>query len=589
MKPQHLPLVKRSHFVAVLLLMSATMRAAAATYYWDTNGTTSGLGGSGTWDASTSSDWSTSTSGNVATTIWTNSSDVATFKGTPGTVTVSGNVNAGQISFSGTGYTLTSGTITFAGTDQFIVLATPNNSGTATVINSTLNMGSSASYIRIGVKQQVPGSGGASNSGQLLTIAGNIVGGGYSGTQNVSFETGNGSALTNGTASNVITVTGTIQNGSHTLGVATGGIGTVIFTASNSYTGQTTIVKGTTIATNNSAFGNATTAIVLGDTAKAYTDDNMALLLRGNVTLNRNISIVGRNTINMAGSSAAVTGSTTLGGDSAAGNAVFSGSVNWAASVDGTVSLTAAAGNSVAFSGAISDSTNTATIQKVGNGIVSLANQSGNTYRGGTLVQTGTLLANNKTGSAFGTGALTVAIGATIGGTGQIALTTGGFTVNGNVLVGNGTDATSQLTLSSAMNSTFNGAKLEFNLDTTGLGSNVLNIGDTTVSFANTTIMATLLGTNAIPVGTDFTLISGGTNSSFNGLTTFINAQGQEQISGGLSFEFTDTAAQALYGDSYLFINGDSIELAVVPEPGTWALLLPGLGMMGLLLRRKRI
>ncbi|XHR27107.1 MAG: autotransporter-associated beta strand repeat-containing protein [Chthoniobacteraceae bacterium] len=590
--PKRISVGKLIKFAAIIFLLipGHRLHAATSTYYWDTNGSTTGLGGSGTWDASTTSDWSTSGTGNVATTTWTNTSDLAIFKGTAGTVTVSGSVNVGQISFQSAGYTLTGGTITYAGSDAFIVLATTNNSGTATVINSTLNLGSSSNYIRIGVKQQVPGSTGASNAGQLLTIAGNIVGGGgTTGTssQNVSLETGNSGAVTNGTASNVITVTGTIQNGSkNTVGVSTGGIGTVILTASNSYTGLTTINKGTTIAANNNAFGNATTAIVIGDTTKTYTDDNIALLLSGNVTLNRSISIVGRNTINTSGSTASVTGSTTLGGDSATGNAVFSGSVTWAAAVDGTLSLTAAAGNSVTFSGAISESTNKAAIQKVGAGVVSLSSSNGNTYRGGTIVKTGTLLANNKTGSAFGTGALSVASGATIGGTGQIQLTTGAFTINGNVLVGSGTDTTSGLTLSSTVASSFDGASLEFNLDSTG-GSNVLNIGSTAVSFTNTTLVVTLLGTDSIDYGTEYLLIDGTTGSSYSNLTTFTNALGQQQISSGLSLAFTGATAQSKYASSYLYINGDDIELQVVPEPSTWALVAPGVGLLWLL-RRKR-
>ena len=79
--------------------------------------------------------------------------------------------------------------------------------------------------------------------------------------------------------------------------------------------------------------------------------------------------------------------------------------------------------------------TGTTTIEKVGAGIVSIVNADYRTVGGGDaavgfnwVVTAGTLLANNTSGSATGGGAVTVAAGATLGGSGSLA---GVVTLNG--------------------------------------------------------------------------------------------------------------------------------------------------------------
>ncbi len=71
---------------------------------------------------------------------------------------------------------------------------------------------------------------------------------------------------------------------------------------------------------------------------------------------------------------------------------------------------------------------------KVGTGTLTLTGA--NTYSGGTTISGGTLLANNTSGSATGTGVVTVNSGGTLGGSGSVV---GTVTVNsgGTVAPGN--------------------------------------------------------------------------------------------------------------------------------------------------------
>ncbi|TFH35468.1 MAG: hypothetical protein E4G93_03705, partial [Dehalococcoidia bacterium] len=97
-------------------VLTATPAAGAATKYWS---------GDGTWNA-TNTNWGTSQGGpyNVAT---FNTGDDAVFEGTAGTVTVSSPNNPNSITFTVTGYTLSSGTLTLNGAGIAV------NTGTATI------------------------------------------------------------------------------------------------------------------------------------------------------------------------------------------------------------------------------------------------------------------------------------------------------------------------------------------------------------------------------------------------------------------------------------------------------------------------
>ena len=236
---------------------------------------------------------------------------------------------------------------------------------------------------------------------------------------------------------------------------------------------------------------------------------------------------------------------------------------------------------------------NEGTLTKYGSGTLTLSGS--NPYSGGTTVRAGALLlGNGSNGSATGSGTLSVVQGATIGGAGSSRSSS--FTINGNVLVGNGTDVTSQTTITGTSASTLSGANLMFNL---GAGanqgqSNVLNLGATPITIANTTLTLNVVGSGIIAPDTSYTLIamSGPINAAADGLTVGANGQ----ITGGLSIAATglfgastNGYTSGFYSGSYLYINGDDIDVEVVPEPSTWGLMLGGVGVLFFWRTRRRV
>ena len=94
----------------VSCIQFASVAALAQTYTWDPNGSGGGTGGTGNWDTS-SLFWN---NGNDS---WptTGTSNVASFGGTAGTVTLTSGLAANQLSFGTTGYTLTGGSLALNG------------------------------------------------------------------------------------------------------------------------------------------------------------------------------------------------------------------------------------------------------------------------------------------------------------------------------------------------------------------------------------------------------------------------------------------------------------------------------------------
>ncbi|WP_082306272.1 autotransporter-associated beta strand repeat-containing protein [Pseudomonas kilonensis] len=105
--------------ILVLLLsvgMAFSSLLQAADRYWDTNGTTLGSGGTGTWSLS-GAFWSPNNDGvSGPYSAWNNAAlDDAFFGGTAGTVTLGTPITVHNLTFQSTGYTLNGSTLTLGG------------------------------------------------------------------------------------------------------------------------------------------------------------------------------------------------------------------------------------------------------------------------------------------------------------------------------------------------------------------------------------------------------------------------------------------------------------------------------------------
>ena len=264
----------------------------------------------------------------------------------------------------------------------------------------------------------------------------------------------------------------------------------------------------------------------------------------------------------------------------------------------------------------------------VNNGLGTTVISGSNNYSGGTTVSSGTLELNNgNVGSATGSGALNVGAGAILAGIGSSHGSN--FNITGSssgpvatVLVGHNSatdlNTTGVMSLSATGSSSIGAANLVFNLNATVAGQgNQLSVGATAIAFntlssMSTTLTLNLQGSHIIASGTTYVLIAGTTASGGSGqlgsqytgldLGTSIslgNGITETKIlnsdfggTGSLSLSFG--SANSFYGsNSFLFLyqnantGVDDIEVDVVPEPGTWAMMLGGLALLLFWQRRK--
>jgi hypothetical protein len=226
-------------------------------------------------------------------------------------------------------------------------------------------------------------------------------------------------------------------------------------------------------------------------------------------------------------------------------------------------------------------------------------------YSGGTSVTAGTLLLANGSGSATGSGALTVAAGATLGGYGLSSGTSfaiGGTGSRTTVLVGlnsaSDSNTTQTLTLIGSGADSITNTTLEFNISaaTHGQGTS-LNVGSSAIAISNSTLALNVVGTGIIPAYTPYVLVAGTGINQYSGLATqeeLIGGTEYDVITGGLDLTFAPSLANTWYAsNSFLYLNTtggvDDIDVAVVPEPGTWAMMLGGLAFLAFWQRRRSV
>lgn len=213
-------------------------------------------------------------------------------------------------------------------------------------------------------------------------------------------------------------------------------------------------------------------------------------------------------------------------------------------------------------------------LTKSGNGVVTLNRANGSTYSGGTAVNAGTLLVNNSSGSGTGSGVVTVASGAVLGGDGII---TGATTISGSLQPGN---SIGTLTISNDV--TWNaGDAWVFEL---GTSADSLALAATGNSIQDQLVI-TGAGSDFLSGSGDtwvFDFAGGGETGwyeliTWSGSTTFapgdfLAANLADGLSGNFAF---DDLSSGLY-------------LQVIPEPSTIALVVSGFVFGFVLLLRRR-
>lgn len=231
----------------------------------------------------------------------------------------------------------------------------------------------------------------------------------------------------------------------------------------------------------------------------------------------------------------------------------------------------------------------TGALTKMGSGTLVLSGS--NSFSGGASVNAGTLIVS---GSLTAANTLTtVAIGATLGGTG--VLSGSANILSGGTLSpsGQGTFPVGNLTVNS-----FNlnaGAHLSLVIKNTtagGFGSVTTTNPATGMSLSGDLILTVSAGYT--PTGSDALLLvinngttPGGTMGNFSGVTvndangsnTYSGVEGSMVVLNNQQFDLTYLAGS----------NGNSVELLAIPEPGPWAMVLGGFGMLivGQRLRRR--
>jgi len=532
-----------------LSIAGGTLRNTGASVILGTNRTVALGAGGGTFDVTSSNNLTVD--GTVSgTTILTKTSAgtlVLTGANTGfsgpvaingGTLSIGASNNLGDASATNT-LSIASGTLQNTGAS--VTLGT-NRIVALGVGGGTIDVTSSNSLTVDGL---LSGSTGLTktNTGILVLGGANT---GFSGAVTLNGGTVRISAANNlgdGTATNSVTINNATLNGTATLSDSRGytiGHASSMLAANTG----TTYTIANTASTNVGGSGtlnlNGPGIVVLDDILNANTFSGGSIL-----------SGLGTVRINTATSLGAQTGAVTLKDAilQATESITTTRDVTLASygaivSVDGTKTLS--------VSGLLSDGTPAGTLNKTGVGILDLTRAAGNTYTGGTFVQGGTLLVSNTSGSATGTGAVSVGVGRFVNGT-QTTTSTG--TLGGAGIISGAVRLYSGATLSPATGTTAGTLTVGgLQLDAGSLLSYQLGA----IASSDKTVVTTSGGFTAN--GGQFTLtgLSGLTNGTYN-LITYTGALGGSFSNLSLASPYVADSTNTYYAS--LVNNTGSVDL----------------------------
>jgi autotransporter-associated beta strand protein len=510
---------------------------------------------------------------------------------TAGSLSLAGALNGTpSVTTSGSGAFTETSTGSIAGNG---VTFTQGSTATSTLSGSNTYTG--ITLINAGVlnANAADGSGyGALGNGGNITFGGGTLqyGAGAAGTDYSSRIVSSGSAIQLDTAGHAVTYNNALAS-SNTGGLTVldsvgGGFsgGSLTLTAVNAYLGSTTIEGGGYLFNGNTGGALPTgTALIIGGTVNAISGGTFDL--DGNNQTVAGLSSVGTGSGDIVTSSAGFYATLTVNGS----GGTFAGQIT-----DGVAgaSFTLASGTET-LSG--NNTYSGATTVNGGTLIVSgsLSGNSGAGYygnvnvNGGTLAGTGLIVTGNTISGPNSS--------VTVGGPATLApgLSANGLSINAAA----GTTGTLSLQLGSTFQLTINNshagtsgpaALSDYSKLTLGTGVSATLAGaiSTTVGTVNSGDLFTIIIMNG-PVSGIFsnsTLVSGHTYSfTSNGQSWLINYAYDESLG--------ETASAVNVANFEAITDGDdvAIVLASVPEPGTWAMMLAGMGMLVVLQRRRRI
>jgi autotransporter-associated beta strand protein len=461
----------------------------------------------------------------------------------PGTIKLSGSLTSGLGSLA----------ITQSGSGATILTGSDSYSGATTVSAGTLQLGD-------GINGALTGNGAITLSGSAtlaLDLANSAT---VSRTINLSAAANTLKGIEpSGSAD---TLSGVISGPG---GVTQSGLGTLLLTGLNTYTGPTNITTGALENNGSIAAGStvnvATAGTLTGNGAilgKATLTGNGSIDLGGAGVITGTLAVTGGNWTGFGTVSGLITSSS--GAFSIASGATLTattglsltgGALAGAGTLTGSLTDTSSAGST--FAGVISGA-NSAVTMNASAGTLTLTGA--NTYGKGTTLTAGTLQLGNgvTTGATLGSGNVTIASAGTL--TTDLANTetlTNNITDNGHVIA---TGSTSKYTISSTVSGSGNFTKTGVNTVTltganTFTGGTIVNAGALLV--ANTSGSGT--GTGAVTVNSGGTLGGSGT---IHGAVTLNNGADLAPSAGT-----PGTAGTTLSATSLLWNGGGTLTLQI--------------------------